>query len=455
MVLMSFFFSIKRVVDYFLPKSLRELSKANQSHKNLRKTRLIIISSLGLSLFLLSTAVFRHSIESGPFHFKTLFSFVVSSLCLANLATIKNWGQNKMPGLSIAALSWITITVQSYFTKGLEGPTAFWLAIIPVFTAIILNLRWSLFWTFMSLVSLLGLLLGHQAEPTITNNTFLFNNFITLTALCLTLFIFSFIYESERKQYKLYILDTEKKKSIEERIKSMGRVAAGMAHEINSPLTVISGRTSRMSKNLKGIDPFCQSDNISSLKRELEKINITVARISQLTQGLISYTQGQGEYNIDAFTLKELSGKLKKSIPPLLGTYQFKLILPKEQPLQEGIIQGHIHLIEKVVLSMIENSIQANHEHPHPWVHLEFKTNIKNKNTFIQIYITDSGEGIEPSIAERIFDPFFTTKSLGKNRGLSLGLSRTIIKQHGGALSYNSINTNTQFILELPLVNLF
>ena len=141
-------------------------------------------------------------------------------------------------------------------------------------------------------------------------------------------------------------------------LKGLGKIAAGMAYEINNPLTVIAGKTSRMERTLKDLDPFSLSEDISGLKQELEKIDISVARISRIVQELISYVQGQGEHRIDSFSLDDMVCRLKEIIPATVATCPWELDFPEEESLRNHKIQGHLHLIEQVVVGMVENSVR-------------------------------------------------------------------------------------------------
>ncbi len=241
--------------------------------------------------------------------------------------------------------------------------------------------------------------------------------------------------------------------TIPQRIESMGKIAAGMAHEINGPLTVISGKVFRMNKNLRSMDPFCQSSNISSLKRDLKKINANIESISQLVQKIVSYTQGQGEFRIDAFNLQELKNKLKQAVAETFEQHYFEIIVPPQLHLSQCVVQGHQHLMERVILSVMENEVRLN-RHERPWLELKFDTEMKNKNSFVLIRITHSGKNIDASVADKIFDPFYSSNDLGKLKALNLGTCRQVVKQHGGHLFHNTNHARTQFVITLPFIEL-
>ena len=247
--------------------------------------------------------------------------------------------------------------------------------------------------------------------------------------------------------------ETHLPKAIHRRIESMGKIAAGMAHEINGPLTVISGRVFRMNKNLKSIDPFCRSSNISSLKRDIKKINANIESISQLVQKIVSYIRGQGEFRIDAFTLQELKDALAREVSVIFKQLSFEFIIPPNLNLSQCMVQGHLHLIQRVMLSVMENGVRLN-KTSHPWIELKLETKSKNQNPYFQMAMTFSGENLDSVLAEKLFDPFFRSTSLGKKEVLNLGVCRSMTRQHGGDLFHNSDHQHPQFVLTLPFISL-
>ena len=112
----------------------------------------------------------------------------------------------------------------------------------------------------------------------------------------------------------------------------------------------------------------------------------------------------------------------------------------------ELCLEGQRTLIGQVLLNLLNNSIDAIVEQTHPWTKIE----IKSHHEFVDIVITDSGEGISEEIKDKITQPFYTTKEVGKGTGLGLSISHGIIEKQGGQLLLDDNCQNTRFIIRLP-----
>ena len=297
---------------------------------------------------------------------------------------------------------------------------------------------------------------SQMGNPAASQATILIN-LIVLTVLCLALLIFDISNKQEMKELKMYALNLERNRPSEEDLKNIDEVAAEIACEINHPLTVINGHTRRMNKSLEAIDSGNTGD-ITALRTNLEKINATTTQISHSIKDLISYLQKEQQSSrpLNSFTIKSLLDRIKKYVLVNISL-PFKLIIPQNWSIEESIIRGNLHLVERVVSGMIENSEKANAGRPDGWINLEFKLTTKeDRRAFVHIIVTDSGNGVDAFLVDKIFDHNVSkNKQDKKNKKFNLGMSRKMIRQHGGELQLNTTSPNTQFILELPLINLF
>lgn len=231
-------------------------------------------------------------------------------------------------------------------------------------------------------------------------------------------------------------LETEKTKLAQAaKMASLGELAAGVAHEINNPLTVIAGSVSSLHRNAG--DP-------EKLARAAERIDKSVERITSIVNGLRKFSRTDTELN---FVPVDLSKVIRESI---------SLVAPKARnshhsielvdPPSSAICACDEIQIEQVIINLLVNSIDANADKPDTWtkVYLKF---LENQCVII---VQDSGQGIEEDILASIFDPFFTTKDVGTGTGLGLSISSGIISDHGGSLGYELIDGHTAFVIELP-----
>jgi len=102
--------------------------------------------------------------------------------------------------------------------------------------------------------------------------------------------------------------------------------------------------------------------------------------------------------------------------------------------------------ISQVVLNLLSNASDAIETLSDKWI----KLSVFSRQDFVEIHITDSGDGIRPEIRKKIFQPFFTTKAIGRGTGMGLSISSGIIQKHRGELQIDSQNPNTCFIIRLP-----
>jgi C4-dicarboxylate-specific signal transduction histidine kinase len=104
--------------------------------------------------------------------------------------------------------------------------------------------------------------------------------------------------------------------------------------------------------------------------------------------------------------------------------------------------------ISQVILNLLNNAYDAVVGRNEAWI----KIDVRSSDDAFEIAVTDSGEGIAPSVADRIMTPFFTTKPMGKGTGLGLSISSNIMIDHGGTLKLDRSCPRTRFVVTLPKI---
>lgn len=221
----------------------------------------------------------------------------------------------------------------------------------------------------------------------------------------------------------------------------LGEMAAGITHEINNPLAIIIGKVALLKQKASNPDIKLQA-----CIKDLEKIEVVGGRISKIIKGLRSFVRKSDAdpmelvsvHSIIDYTV-ELSNTitLKAGVSFSVGSIDAINILCR--PAQ----------IEQILLSLVTNACDAVIGTENPWIKIE----TESKGGKILFKVTDSGAGIEPHVVEKLMSPFFTTKGAGKGTGLGLSIAKNISTDHGGRLYYNSLYSNTQFIIELPIAS--
>lgn len=220
---------------------------------------------------------------------------------------------------------------------------------------------------------------------------------------------------------------------------SLGEMAAGIAHEINNPLTIISGKVGLIKRQAAqgALDPL-------KTQEALGKIEATVERIAKIIRGLRTFSRN-AEFDVMEST-------------PVARIVDDTLELCRERFRTHGIdLRVHCGLdlrvecrpsqISQILMNLLGNSFDALESLSEKWVALE----VVGKGANVLFSVTDSGGGIRPEIVEKIMQPFYTTKEVGKGTGLGLSISRGIAEAHHGELHYVPLSKNTRFELELPV----
>lgn len=226
-----------------------------------------------------------------------------------------------------------------------------------------------------------------------------------------------------------------------EKMATLGQMAAGIAHEINTPLAINQVLYKKAEKELSK-DPV----DIDQLKSILTKIESTSDRITKIVRGLKNISRNGAH---DPMMRENLYNMITETIALCRQKHINSGVNLHISPFNQDIeLDCRKVEISQVVLNFISNAIDAVESYDEKWVKLDVEPN----STTVKIIVTDSGPGIKPEIAEKIFQPFFTTKAVGKGTGLGLSISIATIRSHNGSISLDSNCSNTRFVIELPLV---
>jgi len=204
-----------------------------------------------------------------------------------------------------------------------------------------------------------------------------------------------------------------------EKLASIGLLSAGVAHEINTPLTGISSYVQMLQKKLSN----------SSHAQILEKIEAQTERVAIIIKNLLNFARNPSDFSFQRVDLKESLQEIISLIEYKLKTMNIRLELNLSS-VKSIYAQGE--RLQQVFINIILNAIDAM---PNGGI---LRIDLSQNDSEAIINIQDTGTGIKKQHLPHIFDPFFTTKGLGKGTGLGLSISYAIIKEHEGYITVES-----------------
>lgn len=220
-----------------------------------------------------------------------------------------------------------------------------------------------------------------------------------------------------------------------EKLAAVGQLAAGVAHEINNPLSAVIANAQLLRRDLPG-------DSKDALE-SVELIETAGLRASQVVRNLLGFARKE-QYDFLAIDLNETILNALSLVKHEVASRSMEI----EMELGEDLPMIHAskdHL-QSVWINIILNALDS-------MVPGKGKITISSSyaNEEFKVKISDNGTGIAPDKVSRIFEPFFTTKDPGRGTGLGLSICHRIVKQHGGIIQVDSLTgTGTKFTISLP-----
>ena len=223
---------------------------------------------------------------------------------------------------------------------------------------------------------------------------------------------------------------------------SLGEIAGGIAHEVNTPLTVILGATNV----IKSLD-LSKKENVEKAfsmldrsKKSAEKIGLIVAELRTLAR------ETSTEELLKETSVRDLITQALALCQERCKNHDVKVEISCPEHLK---IRGQVIPITQSILSLMTNAREAVCQTSgNRWI----KVIAEEQNGRVKIKVTDSGNGIRKELRDKLFTPLFTTKPQGQGAGLGLSVAKETINKNNGQLYFDPFSKETTFIMEFPLL---
>ncbi|NJM53277.1 MAG: hypothetical protein HC846_07705, partial [Blastocatellia bacterium] len=226
-----------------------------------------------------------------------------------------------------------------------------------------------------------------------------------------------------------------------EKLAAVGRLAAGVVHEINNPLATISACAEALETRVSE-GAFNDSPDVADLKEYLGLIRNEAFRCKSITNGLLDFSRGRSGNRMPLNI-----GEIVKSSAKLVAHQNRgeKIEIKIEESKNLPFVNADEGQIQQAIIALATNAIDAM---PNGGT-LAFQTFVERNRLIVEV--KDTGVGISSDDMPKVFEPFFTTKEVGKGTGLGLAVCYGIITEHGGRVTVSSkVGVGTTFTISLP-----
>jgi signal transduction histidine kinase len=239
--------------------------------------------------------------------------------------------------------------------------------------------------------------------------------------------------------------ETERSMDLEHRLRRTamvavaGKLTASLAHEVGTPLNIISGQAEFVLKGLPAGDPR---------RENLEGIVAQIERISRIISSLLDTVRPQGLQ----LEPTQLTALVDQVFPLLRHTARQKEVSLSRDIPDLPTIQADPAQLQQLLINLVLNALDATSAGGR--ITISAATCRRRDREGVAIAVADNGTGISPTLLPRIFDAFLTTKPRGKGTGLGLAICRDIVRAHDGDITAEStVGAGSTFTVWLPLVN--
>ena len=234
-----------------------------------------------------------------------------------------------------------------------------------------------------------------------------------------------------------YVLDLEQHLRRAETLAVAGKLASGIAHEVGTPLNIISGRAEMVLRSLPPEHPG---------RQDLERIMHQIDRVSNIVRSLLD-TVRLGKLEVQPVSVGSLIGRLLLLLEHVVRKRGISMTTDIPAGLRD--VAGDPGRLQQVFINILMNAVEATP--PDGLISIKAWSSSNDGRSGVTVAVADTGTGIPPDALGQVFEPFYTTKRVGEGTGLGLAISRDIIRDHGGTIVAQSHpGEGSVFIVWLP-----
>jgi signal transduction histidine kinase len=426
-------------LGWFIPIALRE-----RSEDEYRRAR-VAISVAWLMVLVFTVLTITRWAGNNPWG--ALGNFVLVLVIGAGPFILKRTGRlvlvvNLVLACTFAAMVSIAVTARG---AGITAE-AVALAEIPLFAMLLAGVRSGIVWAIVSCIATIAIgLLGHfrVISERVPRESVLFLDHSALVVIVATLFLIGLLYErakdltlrriealeSQKRATELARVraEADAKIATAERLASMGRLAASVAHEINNPLSYVAYNLAFVKESL---EPGTELDE--SARDALDGVE----RIRRIVRDMQSFTRPDDERTTGVDVARAITTAVKMAE----GHTKPRARVTVEIGEVPRVLADETRLVQ-VILNLVVNAAQAIEEGRAEENQIAIRASVRDGQVAIEV--ADTGRGIAPQHMDRVREPFFSTKPIGEGMGLGLALCETTVKRYGGSLEIDSKPTGT------------
>lgn len=247
-----------------------------------------------------------------------------------------------------------------------------------------------------------------------------------------------------------------------EKMASLGQLVAGVAHELNNPISFVLGNVHALRKYAERLQTYMdalhahQPEAVLQPLRQKLRIDHLLADLPSLIEGTLEGAQRTADivHGLKRFSAMDPEERVPVNLVDVIDRAihwvrkgRANAVQVQWQPGKPCTVMGSDGQLQQVMMNLLQNAFDALVKVSHPVVWVTLATD----GEVARVTVRDNGPGLPPEHLLRVFDPFFTTKPVGQGTGLGLSISYGIVEQHGGRLSaHNAGSGGAEFVLELP-----